>query len=179
MKPGSRIALPSDRTKRDLLKYTVAGMGIIGASGTMWILAKSLLPAADTVAPPNEFTVENIPLGEWRIIPWHRAPVIVHHRNQAQISLARSTAGYAKFPDEGYIRSRNPAWFVAVGVCTFRGCILTNLSGSQERQWREGWFCPCCGSEYDLAGRAMIGPAPRNLDVPKYILDKTGILHLG
>ncbi|EDN65630.1 ubiquinol-cytochrome c reductase, iron-sulfur subunit [Beggiatoa sp. PS] len=44
--------------------------------------------------------------------------------------------------------------------------------------WKGGFFCPCHGSSFDLAGRVYQGvPAPTNLVVPPYTyLSETRIL---
>jgi ubiquinol-cytochrome c reductase iron-sulfur subunit len=35
--------------------------------------------------------------------------------------------------------------------------------------WQGGFFCPCHGSKFDMAGRVFKGmPAPTNLPVPPY-----------
>ncbi len=52
-------------------------------------------------------------------------------------------------------------WLVMMGVCTHLGCVPLGDAGDFD-----GWFCPCHGSHYDIAGRIRRGPAPRNLPVP-------------
>jgi ubiquinol-cytochrome c reductase iron-sulfur subunit len=71
-------------------------------------------------------------------------------------------AGAAAKPAE------RPEWLVVVGVCTHLGCT-PEASTPQARQGDYGgWLCHCHGSQYDVAGRVRVGPAPRNLDVPPY-----------
>ena len=177
MKVSTGAASPHDVGKRRLLVFAASGMGIVGVSGFLWVLGDSLNPAAGVVTP-ELFTVSNLPQGQWRGILWRGTLVIVHHRTQAQIMLARSTAQSALYPESEDIRSHVPAWFVAVGMCTFRGCELIAPTEYRRAHRRKGWFwfCPRCGSEYDLSGRAMIGPAPRNLDLLQYEFDHAGEL---
>ena len=74
-------------------------------------------------------------------------------------------------------RSLQPELLVVEGVCTHLGCAPTyrpevgaaDLGGAD---WFGGFFCPCHGSLYDLAGRVYNGvPAPTNLPVPIYSID--------
>ena len=51
-------------------------------------------------------------------------------------------------------------WLVVIGVCTHLGCIPNSS--------KDGWFCPCHGSQYDSSGRVVKGPAPQNLYIPEY-----------
>jgi ubiquinol-cytochrome c reductase iron-sulfur subunit len=76
---------------------------------------------------------------------------------------------YAKNPH----RSRKPQFLVAVGICTHLGCSPTYrpevAPADLGAAWKGGFFCPCHGSRFDLAGRVYKGmPAPSNLVVPPY-----------
>ena len=68
-------------------------------------------------------------------------------------------------------RSQRPELLVSVALCTHLGCIPTYMPepGSVERNWPGGFYCPCHGSKFDLAGRVFKGsPAPTNLVIPPY-----------
>jgi ubiquinol-cytochrome c reductase iron-sulfur subunit len=76
---------------------------------------------------------------------------------------------YAK----NYYRSVNPEYLVVVGLCTHLGCSPRYLARDDDHDlgadWKGGFFCPCHGSKFDLAGRVYKGvPAPANLVVPRY-----------
>ena len=62
-----------------------------------------------------------------------------------------------------FLRRRTDEWLVMVGVCTHLGCVPLKQQGEYG-----GWFCPCHGSHYDISGRIRKGPAPVNMEVPKY-----------
>jgi ubiquinol-cytochrome c reductase iron-sulfur subunit len=70
-------------------------------------------------------------------------------------------------------RSIKPEFFVAVGICTHLGCSPTYLPDSFSEQVTgvsSGFFCPCHGSKFDMAGRVFQGvPAPYNLVIPKHM----------
>ncbi|MBT3918231.1 MAG: ubiquinol-cytochrome c reductase iron-sulfur subunit, partial [Nitrosomonadales bacterium] len=79
-------------------------------------------------------------------------------------------------------RSIKPNLLVMVGICTHLGCSPTpklNNGGEMGKNWEGGFFCPCHGSKFDLAGRVYKGsPAPTNLVIPpyRYSDDKTIII---
>ena len=66
-------------------------------------------------------------------------------------------------PEKDQKRVIKDEWLVVVGICTHLGCVPINGKGEYG-----GWFCPCHGSHYDTSGRIRKGPAPTNLEVPKY-----------
>ena len=81
-------------------------------------------------------------------------------------------------------RSIKPEFLVIVGICTHLGCIpkfMPDPSASNPTpNWPGGYFCPCHGSKYDLAGRVFSGvPAPYNLPVPPYHYPDDKTLRVG
>jgi ubiquinol-cytochrome c reductase iron-sulfur subunit len=78
-------------------------------------------------------------------------------------------------------RSQRPEIFVAVGICTHLGCSPSFLQGDfgeKVEGTEDGFFCPCHGSKFDMAGRVFKAvPAPLNLEIPPYtFIDDTTIL---
>ena len=65
-------------------------------------------------------------------------------------------------------------WLVMLGVCTHLGCVPLNDKGDFN-----GWFCPCHGSHYDTSGRIRKGPAPTNMEIPKYEFVNTNTIKIG
>ena len=83
---------------------------------------------------------------------------------------------------ENWHRSVKPELLVLVGVCTHLGCIpsFQPEKGEVDASWLGGYFCPCHGSKYDLAGRVYSGvPAPYNLPVPPYMFVNDKTLRVG
>ena len=81
-------------------------------------------------------------------------------------------------------RSIKPTYFVAVGVCTHLGCSPTYRPDQRPADlgpdWLGGFFCPCHGSLFDLAGRVYKGvPAPKNLEIPPYRFLTESLLFIG
>jgi len=76
-------------------------------------------------------------------------------------------------------RSIKPEIFLAVGICTHLGCsptekFQTGTAQGMTADWDGGFFCPCHGSQFDLAGRVLKNmPAPTNLEIPphKYLAE--------
>ena len=81
-------------------------------------------------------------------------------------------------------RSIKPEILVAVGICTHLGCspsfVPEALPQPYDAQWKGGFFCPCHGSKFDLAGRVYKGvPAPTNLRVPPYRFVRDDLILIG
>ena len=79
-----------------------------------------------------------------------------------------------KDPQKDEDRAKDPEWLVMVGVCTHLGCVPLNDKGDYN-----GWFCPCHGSHYDTSGRIRKGPAPLNMEVPKYEFVNSNTIKIG
>ena len=65
-------------------------------------------------------------------------------------------------------------WLVMLGICTHLGCVPLTDKGDYD-----GWFCPCHGSHYDTSGRIRKGPAPTNMEIPKYEFVNTNTIKIG
>jgi len=70
-------------------------------------------------------------------------------------------------------RAIKPEYLVLVGICTHLGCSPVDKFHPQpepfDSDWKGGFYCPCHGSLFDLAGRVYKNkPAPDNLTVPPY-----------
>ncbi|MEM9706288.1 MAG: ubiquinol-cytochrome c reductase iron-sulfur subunit, partial [Pseudomonadota bacterium] len=111
---------------------------------------------------------------------WQGKPVFIRHRTAEEIAQAEGTPASAFKDDDprnpnaegddasDANRRLNPAYMVVVGVCTHLGCVPLGTETGENRGDYNGWFCPCHGSHYDVAGRVRKGPAPENLPVPPY-----------
>jgi ubiquinol-cytochrome c reductase iron-sulfur subunit len=93
-------------------------------------------------------------------------------------SLASEQPKYVK----GDYRSIKPEFLVVLGVCTHLGCAPKYRPevGSVSHDWLGGFFCPCHGSKFDLAGRVLNNvPAPTNLTVPPYHYLSDAVIEIG
>ena len=168
---------------------TVGGLGLAAASIPFF---SYWLPSTDTEAAgaPIKVDISKLTPGEQFTIPWRGMPIWVISRTVSMLdtlpqltdmlrdpdSLEEQQPSYCKNKD----RSIKPEIFVAVGICTHLGCVPTYRpdKGGISQDWLGGFYCPCHGSKYDLAGRVYKGvPAPLNLKVPRYMyLSDTEIL---
>lgn len=181
-------------SRRDFLYVATATVGTIGAIATLVPLFDQMNPDQATLAAgaPIDVDISNIPSGQQIQVHWRSRPVLIINRPKSVIetlqqqkltsllsdpnSEAPQQPPYAK----NWHRSIKPEYAVLVGICTHLGCIPNFFpdhgGGAPSGPWYGGYFCPCHGSKYDLAGRVFSGvPAPYNLPVPPYhfINDKT------
>ena len=162
-----------DPSRRDFLYVAAAGLGVVGAAGFVWPLVDQMNPSKDVLALSSiEVDLSGIEEGQSITVSWRGKPVFVRHRTEAEIEEARAVP-ISDLPDpqSDEARVQKPEWLIMVGVCTHLGCVPLGQQGEYN-----GWFCPCHGSHYDTSGRIRKGPAPANLEVPKYVfLDDTNI----
>lgn len=174
---------PMDPNRRLWLTATsvVGGAGLI-ATAVPFIASMAPSERARTLGAPVEVDLQGLAAGELQTIAWRGKPIFVLRRSQAMLealdrhddlladpkSFRSDQPQYAKNID----RSLKPEILVLVGLCTHLGCIPTfrPTSGAGLGDiWPGGFFCPCHGSKFDLAGRVFKNvPAPTNLEVPPY-----------
>jgi ubiquinol-cytochrome c reductase iron-sulfur subunit len=135
-----------------------------------------LSPTAATMALASvEVDISGIPIGTSLTVQWRGKPVFIRHRTDAEINAStKDDAVDMRDPATDSDRCSDPRYMIVIGICTHLGCIPVSGAGSFG-----GWYCPCHGSHYDLAGRIRKGPAPLNLDVPEYTFLSDKILKLG
>lgn len=159
--------------------------GGVGLAAIAVPFVSSLGPSerARALGGPVEVPLQAIQPGEMRTVEWRGKPVSVLKRTQGMIdalpqhndlladphSHRTNEPAYAKNDS----RSIRPEVVVLVAVCTHLGCIPTFRPepGSLDLgvSWPGGFYCPCHGSKFDLAGRVFKNvPAPTNLEVPAY-----------
>jgi ubiquinol-cytochrome c reductase iron-sulfur subunit len=174
-----------DKGRRFLLVSTgvagaVAGVAVaVPFAMSMWPSARARAAGA-----PVEIDISKIEPGMMITEEWRGQPIWVIRRTKEMIdnlpnldaemadpkSNVKQQPDYAK--NEG--RSIKPEYLVLVGICTHLGCSPTQKlapgnDGGMGEGWKGGFFCPCHGSKFDLAGRVYKGvPAPINLKVPPH-----------
>ena len=157
-----------EATRRDFI-HIAAGAAAVGAGAMVaWPLINQMNPAADTLALASiEFDTGKVQEGQQVVITWQGKPVFVRNRTAAEIARVKADdhAHDLKEPQTDAERTKagHEPTLVVIGSCTHLGCIPTFGTGDYG-----GWFCPCHGSHYDVAGRIRKGPAPKNLVVPDY-----------
>jgi ubiquinol-cytochrome c reductase iron-sulfur subunit len=186
-----------DPDRRKWLIATTA-VGGVGGAAALYPFVNSFEPSerAKAAGAAVEVDISGMKPDEMITVEWRGKPVWVIRRTPEQVSelakldgeLAdpnslRDPAVYTpKYAQNGY-RSIKPEYLVVVGICTHLGCspspkIQAGPQPSLPNDWPGGFFCPCHGSTFDLAGRVYKNkPAPDNLEVPPHMyLSDTKIL---
>jgi ubiquinol-cytochrome c reductase iron-sulfur subunit len=169
-------------------------MGAVGAAMTVWPFIDQMNPAADTIAAgaPLDVDLSKVELGQQIVVLWRSTPIFIVHRTPDAVKTLQAPTMVDRLSDpnssvnqqpayaDNFHRSIKPEFAVLVGICTHLGCIPKYFpepsASDPAADWLGGFFCPCHGSKYDLAGRVFKGvPAPYNLPVPPYsfVDDKT------
>ena len=162
--------------RRDFLQLSTVTLGAVGTAAFIWPFLKSMNPAEDTLAlGSTEVDISGIEEGQSITVKWRGKPVFIKRRTENEINEARNVkVSDLKHPEKDEDRAKNPEWLVMLGVCTHLGCVPLADKGDYD-----GWFCPCHGSHYDTAGRIRKGPAPTNLEIPKYEFVNSNTIKIG
>lgn len=176
-----------DRRKRRFLIAATSLLGAATASGAAVPLLASLAPSerAKAAGAPVQAGIGALAPGAMRVIEWRGKPVWILRRTDQMLAAIRRDDALVSDPrsevpqQPGYakneFRSIDPKILVLVGVCTHLGCSPQFKPADAKEElgpaWNGGFYCPCHGSKFDLAGRVLRGsPAPTNLVVPPYKL---------
>ena len=185
---------PPNATRRRLTQATAAAGGLaIGGASVPFLASLAPSERARAQGAPVEADVSRIGPAELATFEWRGRPVWVVHRTEDmlerlacavdQLADPESSVGSQQPPyARNATRSRQPELFVAVGLCTHLGCVpgYYPAPGSLQPGWPGGFYCPCHGSKFDLAGRVYRGsPAPTNLVIPPYRLEGTATVVIG
>ena len=151
--------------RREFIFTATYAVGAVGVGATIWPLIDQMNPDASVKAlASTEVDISNVERGQSITVLWRGKPVFIRRRTDEEISKAKEVdLKELKHPERDEDRAKNPEWLVMLGVCTHLGCVPLNDKGDYN-----GWFCPCHGSHYDTSGRIRKGPAPWNMEVPKY-----------
>jgi ubiquinol-cytochrome c reductase iron-sulfur subunit len=174
---------PTDPTRRDFLTLTACALGAVGVGAAAMPFINSMNPAADVLALASvDIETKDIPVGTGKTVLWRGKPVFVRHRSDEEIKAANETS-IKSLPDQQTDQerfSKDPKWLVVVGVCTHLGCVPNEKKNPDKGNEADGWLCPCHGSVYDLSGRVISGPAPKNLEIPPYQFVNNGsVIRIG
>ena len=183
-----------DLNRRKFLLTATSVTGAIGVSAAGIPFVSSMLPSekAKAAGAAVEVDIAGIKPGEIKTSEWRGQPVWILNRSDAMIKKLDNNEELAD-PDLNVVsqqpkycknktRSIKSNLLVVVGICTHLGCAPAPKllpKGDMGSEWEGGFFCPCHGSKFDLAGRVFKGsPAPTNLVVPphKYINDHTVLI---
>lgn len=181
-----------------MLYIATAAFGAVGAAAVAWPFISQMNPdaAVKAAGAPVDLDVSKIEPGQQVVVLWRGSPILVVNRPPEAVKTLKSKELLDQLSDPNSTvlqqpkyavnatRSIKPELAVLVGICTHLGCIpqfFPNASPSDPvSNWLGGYFCPCHGSKYDLAGRVFRGvPAPYNLPVPPYRMVDDKTLRIG
>jgi ubiquinol-cytochrome c reductase iron-sulfur subunit len=174
-----------DASKRGFLITATGVVGGVAAAATAVPFAGSMMPSERVKAAgaPTEVDISKLAPGEMQIVEWRGKPVWIMNRtkemldgivkNDGRVSDPKSNVPMQPEYAKNEYRSIKPDIAVLEGVCSHLGCSpqfkSVEARGEMGQEWNGGYFCPCHGSKFDLAGRVFEGsPAPVNLRVPPY-----------
>ena len=162
--------------RRDFIFTATYTLGVVGVGAAVWPLIDQMNPDASVKAHSStEVNISEVQPGQSITVLWRSKPVFIKRRTEEEIAKARQVdLKELKDPEKDEDRAKNPEWLVIVGICTHLGCVPLGNKGEYG-----GWFCPCHGSHYDTSGRIRKGPAPTNLEVPKYEFVDSNTIKIG
>lgn len=180
-------------------RFLVAATSVVGAAGAVGAAVPfvgSWFPSAKAKAAgaPVKVNVSKIEPGQQIVAEWRGQPVFVLNRNAEILAALEAVEGQVADPQSqaseqpSYVdpkhRSIKPELLVVVGLCTHLGCAPSFrpevAPADLGPDWKGGYFCPCHGSKYDLAGRVYKAqPAPLNLPVPPYSYESDDVIIIG
>ena len=190
----------SNTVNKGRRRMLIAATSAVGAAGTAAFAAPLLISwmpseRAKAAGAPVEVNVSKVEPGQLLRVIWRGKPIWVVKRTDQMIadlpknntllvdpesSVATQQPEYAK--NEG--RSRKPEMLILIGICTHLGCSPTYrpelAPADLGAAWKGGWYCPCHGSRFDLAGRVFKNvPAPTNLVVPPHYYKSDDVVLIG
>ena len=185
--------------RRRFLVGATTVVGLFGVAGLLIPFISSINPSARARSggAPVRFNYLKIKPGQQVTLSWRGKPVWVLHRTPQMLKQLNNGELLNKLSDptssvksqqpeyaKNKFRSIRPEFFVTIALCTHLGCIpnFRPELGTEDLgiAWPGGYFCPCHGSRFDLAGRVYQGvPAPTNLEIPPYQFISDTVLEIG
>lgn len=179
-----------------LVATTVTGLAGVGMTAVPFLASWKPSARAQALGAPVDADISKVEPGAILKVNWRGQAIYIVRRTPEMLatltapdvvnnlrdpeSMQSEQPPYAK----NDTRSMKPEILVLVGVCTHLGCAPLDKFQPQDPElgasWPGGFYCPCHGSKFDLAGRVFKDvPAPTNLRVPPYRFLNEGVLQIG
>jgi len=185
-----------NHSRRRMLIGATAAVGAVGVVGVAVPFVKSWNPSAKAKAAgaPVTADISKLEPGQQMTVEWRGKPVWVVRRTPEIMETLKKVEGDLRDPASAeslqpdnvdkHHRGIKPEILVLVGICTHLGCSPLYrpevAPADLGPKYLGGFFCPCHGSTYDMAGRVFQGvPAPTNLEVPPYRFDSDSVITIG
>jgi ubiquinol-cytochrome c reductase iron-sulfur subunit len=170
--------------RRFLVTATTVATGVAAGAAAVPFVA-SMLPSerAKAAGAPVEVDLSDLMPGQKKTVEWRGKPVWIVRRTPEMLKDVKADDDRVADPEskrsqqptyaKNEFRSLKPEYLVLVGICTHLGCSPVERLQPEPQpfdpNWNGGFYCPCHGSLFDLAGRVYKNkPAPDNLTVPPY-----------
>ena len=181
-------------TRRDFIYVATGMMGVVGVAAVAWPFIDQMQPDAAVLAAgqPIDVNLESVEAGQAITVTWRGKPYFIRRLTEDEI-VAASALGEGDMKDYAPVETRTGGigaddttggpgvagdapqeWVIVAANCTHLGCIPKVVDTKPE-----GWFCPCHGSVFDMAGRILRGPAAENLPLPPYVFTSATNLVIG
>ncbi|MFZ2290161.1 MAG: ubiquinol-cytochrome c reductase iron-sulfur subunit [Halopseudomonas yangmingensis] len=191
--------MSNDGVNNGRRRFLVAATSVVGAAGAVGAAVPfvgSWFPSARAKAAgaPVRVNISKIEPGQQIVAEWRGQPMFVSRRTPEALAMLEQMEGVLADPDSkasdqpSYVdpkhRAINAELLVVVGICTHLGCSPLFrpevASVDMGPDWKGGYFCPCHGSSYDMAGRVFRSqPAPLNLPVPPHSYETDDVIIIG
>ena len=183
-----------DRNRRHFLTIATAVTGLAGVGLVSVPFLSSLKPSAraQALGAPVEVPIGSMQPGEMVRVLWRGKLIFVLRRDEEMLARLADNLGELRDPESevaeqqppyaaNETRSVRPEYLVVEGACTHLGCApLEDFEVRPSENWYGGFFCPCHGSRFDLAGRVYQGvPAPTNLRIPPHRFVRDDLILIG
>jgi len=185
-----------DKSRRHFLTVATTVTGVVGAGFAAVPFLSSWKPSAraQALGAPVEADISKLQPGEMIRVGWRGQPVWILRRTEAMLKTLPEVGSFLRDPESeqpqqpayatNESRSRKPEILVVIGICTHLGCVPAErfelAPADLGPDWQGGFYCPCHGSKFDLAGRVYKGvPAPLNLSVPRHRFLSDSLILIG
>ncbi len=169
--------------RRDWIHIAALSTAGVGGASVLFPLVSQMAPTADTLAASTtDVDVSGIEPGQSIKATFRDQPLFVKRLTADEIAEAQAEDS-ADMRDPQTLADRlgedNADILVNLGVCTHLGCVPLGAGEGEDKGEFGGYFCPCHGSHYDVAGRIRKGPAPTNLAVPEFEFASETVIRVG
>jgi ubiquinol-cytochrome c reductase iron-sulfur subunit len=169
--------------RRDWIHIAALSTAGVGGASLLIPLVSQMAPSEDVLAASTtEIDVGAIQPGQSIKATFRKQPLFVKRLTAEEIARAKADDA-TDMRDPATLSTRTKTGhedvLVTMGVCTHLGCVPLGAAEGENKGEFGGYFCPCHGSHYDVAGRIRKGPAPKNLLVPEYEFTSDTVIRVG
>jgi ubiquinol-cytochrome c reductase iron-sulfur subunit len=169
--------------RRDWIHIAALSTAGVGGASLLFPLISQMAPSEDVLAASStEVDIGAIAAGQSIKATFRKQPLFVKRLTPEEIAAAKKDdATDMRDPQTLAERTKegHEDILITMGVCTHLGCVPLGAAEGENKGEFGGYFCPCHGSHYDVAGRIRKGPAPLNLKVPEYAFKSDTVVRVG